>query len=339
MKTGPILNFLGILLMLLGGFMLLPIPWAWYYGEEQAVHFVFSALITVSIGFLLWKFSSAKAGIQVREGFAIVSLGWLAIAAFGALPFLLTGAIPSVSNAVFESMSGFTTTGASILSDVEALPKCVLFWRSFTHWLGGMGIIVFSLAILPILGVGGMQLYRTEVAGPTKDKLTPRISQTAQLLWGIYVLLSALETVLLWLGGMNLFDALCHTFGTVATGGFSTRNASINAYENPWIHWVIIVFMFLSGTSFALHYRALAGKPILYWRSAEFRFYAGAILIAILFVMASSWSNFASGEAKLRDAVFVVVSQATCTGFCTADYERWSLLAMLILIIMMFFGG
>lgn len=319
--------------------MLLPIAWAVYYHEAEFVHFALSAAITSILGFLLWKFSDPEPGVQIREGFAIVAFGWIAIILFGALPFLITGSIPTVTDAVFESTSGFTTTGASILEDVEALPKSVLFWRSFTHWLGGGGIIVFTLAILPILGIGGMQLYKAETPGPTKDKLTPRIQQTAKLLWGIYIFLTAAETVLLLLCGMNLFDALCHTFGTVATGGFSTRNVSIAAFDNPWIHWIIIVFMFLAGTSFALHYRALIGRPLLYLREPEFRFYGGAILTGIILIVLSSLPEFHATGKTLRDAVFVAVSQGTCTGFTTVDYERWHPLAILILIILMFMGG
>ncbi|HDH58162.1 MAG TPA: TrkH family potassium uptake protein, partial [Bacteroidetes bacterium] len=183
--------------------MLISAAWAIYYKEDELFYFAISAAITTFAGYLLWKFSDPSPGIQIREGFAVVSLGWISMALFGALPFLISGAIPSPTDAIFEAMSGFTTTGASILTDIEAQPKCVLFWRSFTHWLGGMGIIVFSLAILPILGIGGMQLYKAEAPGPTKDKLTPRIRQTAKLLWGVYVLLSAAETGLLMLCGMD----------------------------------------------------------------------------------------------------------------------------------------
>jgi trk system potassium uptake protein TrkH len=236
-------------------------------------------------------------------------------------------------------MSGFTTTGASILTNIEALPRSVLFWRSFTHWSGGMGIIVFSLAILPVLGIGGMQLFKAEAPGPTKDKLTPRIRQTAKLLWGVYVLLSALETGLLMLCGMDLFDALCHTFGTMATGGFSTRSASIAAFENPWVHWIIIVFMIMAGTNFALHYRALTGKPILYLKDPEFRFFAKILLLAAAVIIISSWTRFNPLGHTIRDTLFQVVSLCTTTGYVTANYEAWHPLAVLILILLMFMGG
>ncbi len=339
MKKGPVINFLGALLIFLGAFMMLSAAWALYFHESQMIHFAISAVITSGVGFILWKFSDAGKGIQIREGFAIVTLGWAAMGLFGALPFIITGAIPSPTNAIFESMSGFSTTGASILTDIESLPKSVLFWRSFTHWLGGMGIIVFSLAILPVLGIGGMQLFKAEAPGPTKDKLTPRIRQTAKLLWGVYVLLSLSETVLLMICGMDLFEALCHTFGTMATGGFSTRNASIAAYDSSCIHWVIIVFMFLAGTNFALHYRALSGKPLLYFKDSEFRFYAGVIVTAVVVVFLFSLGRFENPMIGFRDSVFQVVSLCTTTGYVTANYVTWHPLAILILIILMFMGG
>ncbi|RJP79765.1 MAG: TrkH family potassium uptake protein [Candidatus Zixiibacteriota bacterium] len=319
--------------------MLLPLVWVWYYQEDLWPRYVLAAAVTVLSGLLLRKAGKGDNVVQVREGFAIVTLGWTAMAIFGALPFLFTGAIPSVSNAVFESMSGFTTTGASILTDIEALPKSVLFWRSFTHWVGGMGIIIFSLAILPILGIGGMQLYKAEAPGPTKDKLTPRVRQTAALLWGVYVLFSALETGLLMLAGMDLFDALCHTFGTMATGGFSTRNASIAAYDNPWIHWIIIIFMVLAGINFALHYRALTGRVLVYPRDPEFRFYLAMMVAGTVLLSASSWRHFGSLEQGLRDSIFQVVSITTTTGYITADYEQWHPLAVIVLVLLMFMGG
>lgn len=324
---------------MLGVCMLLPIPWSIYYQEHYHFHFLFSALSTSLIGVVLWRFSDSRPGVQIREGFAVVVFGWVTIILFGSLPFMITGTIPGFTDAVFESTSGFTTTGASILQEVESLPKCILFWRSFTHWLGGMSIIVFSIAIMPILGIGGMQLYRVEAPGPVKDKLTPRIQQTARLLWAIYAVLTISETLLLLISGMSLFDALCHSFGTVATGGFSTRNNSIEAFSNPWVHWIIIVFMFLAGTNFALHYRALIGKPQVYLRDPQFRFYAGAILIGIVLVIISSWLRFRITGDTVRDAIFVVLSQSTCTGYTTADYERWHPEAILILIILMFMGG
>jgi trk system potassium uptake protein TrkH len=274
-----------------------------------------------------------------REGMAIVALGWLAAGLFGALPFAFSG-ILSPTDAVFESISGFTTTGASILTDVESLPKGLLMWRSLTHWLGGMGIIVLSLAILPFLGVGGMQLYKAEVPGPTPDKLKPRIKDTAMLLWQVYVLLSVAQTVLLLFGGMSFFDAVCHTFGTVATGGFSTKNTSIAAFDSVYVDSVIILFMFLAGTNFTLHFRLLRGDVVTLFRNPEFRFYAGIIVLFTAVTTACVWDyNVDSLGHALRLAAFQVVSICTTTGYATADYELWLPLPQALLFFLMFLGG
>ena len=237
-------------------------------------------------------------------------------------------------------MSGFTTTGATILTDIEAMPHGLLFWRSLTHWLGGMGIIVLSLAVLPFLGVGGMQLFKAEVPGPVADKLTPRITETAKILWGVYMLLSAVEAVLLLLGGMTLFDALCHTFGTMATGGYSTRNASVGAYDSPYIDYVIVLFMFLAGANFSLHYRFLRGQWYIYRRDREFLVYLGIVLVATLLIGGDLILNQNNSIADaIRYALFQVVSIQTTTGYGTADYEQWAPSSQYILWLLMFIGG
>ena len=320
--------------------MLAPIGWSLYYHESDLRAFLISGAFTLTLGFIVWIFTGKKEEIGARDGFAIVTIGWVTVAFFGALPAYISGAIPSFTDAFFESMSGFTTTGASILTNIESLPHGILFWRSMTHWLGGMGIIVMSLAILPLLGVGGMQLFKAEVPGPVADKLTPRIKQTAEILWGVYLLLSALETILLMFGGMNLFEALCHTFGTMATGGFSTRNASIGAYNSGYIEWVIIVFMLLAGCNFALHFRALKGDFKTYFKDEEFRFYIGVMVLAaiilIIFNHAWMWDNF---NDRFRHTVFNVVSISTTTGYGTHDYETWSSTGHVVLLALMFVGG
>jgi trk system potassium uptake protein TrkH len=297
-------------------------------------------LITVAVGFLMWRLTPGSRELQAREGFAVVTFGWILLACFGALPFVFCHLRVPFTDAFFETMSGFTTTGATILSDVEALPRGVLFWRSLTHWLGGMGIIVLSLAILPMLGVGGMQLFKAEVPGPSVDKLQPRIQDTAKILWGVYVLLSALETILLLFGGMSVFDALCHTFGTMATGGFSTKNAGIGYFNSPYVEYIITFFMVLAGTNFALHYHALRGRFIYYVRSSEFLFYLGIIFfftitigITLVIMMPGDY------EVAFRRAVFQVVSILTTTGFHSADYELWSVFAQHSLVFLMFVGG
>lgn len=245
------------------------IPFSLYYGDNDVVPILLSSGISIIFGFGTWlTLKKVNQELGVREGFLIATSGWIAISLFGTLPYLLTGSITSFTNAFFETISGFTTTGASILTDVEKLPHGVLFWRSMTHWIGGMGIIVLSLAILPLLGIAGMQLYKAEAAGPTKDKLAPRIAETARLLWGVYVLLTFTEVTLLLFGGMSLFDALCHSFGTIATGGFSTKNESIAFYNSPFIDYVMGTFMFLSAVNFSLHFVALKGDLLNYFRNS-----------------------------------------------------------------------
>ena len=246
--------------------------------------FLASAAITAAAGYLLRRYTKPGSDLRVKDGFAIVTFGWLAACLFGALPFLLSRSIPNPTDALFETISGFTTTGATILIDIEVLPPAILLYRDFTHWLGGMGIIVLSVAILPFLGVGGMQLFRAEVPGPAADRLTPRITQTAKILWGVYVLISAVEVVLLLLGGMSLFDAFAHTFGTMGTGGFSTLNRSIGGFESAYIDYVIIIFMFIAGSSFALHYRFLRGDWRAHIRDYEFRWYASVMAVAFVII-------------------------------------------------------
>lgn len=327
--------------MFLSGFMLVPVGFSIYYGDDDVIPILISAAITLAAGLLLhfiFRFDGEE--LRLKDSFAIVSLGWIFAALFGALPFFISGHIPCFTDAFFESMSGFTTTGATILTDIEALPHGVLFWRSLTHWIGGMGIIVLSLAILPLLKVGGMQLYKAEIPGPVPDKLAPRIQQTAKLLWGVYILLSLSETGLFLLGGMNLFDSLCHTFGTMATGGFSTKNASIAHFGSSYFHLIIIIFMFLAGTNFSLHYHGLRGRVSSYWKSEEFRAYLSFILVAFgimttinLLSLSSKW------PATIKHSAFQVVSIITTTGFTTADFGEWHPAAQIILLFLMFFGG
>jgi trk system potassium uptake protein TrkH len=285
-------------------------------------------------------FRSERKEIGHREGFAIVGLGWMVVCLLGALPYLFAGTFSSVVNACFESTSGFTTTGATVVQNIEVLPKGILFWRSLTHWLGGMGIILLSMAILPMLGVGGMQLYRAEVPGPVPDRLKPRIRETAKTLWMVYVLISLLEVVFLLIGGMSWFDSVCHTFGTMATGGFSTQNASIGHYESAYIEGVITVFMIAAGANFALHYQLLQGNPRRYFQDREFRFYLFAILMTTAGVaVLLRTGTYEAWAASVRYAVFQVSSILTTTGYTTADYERWPLVVQYILFALMFFGG
>jgi trk system potassium uptake protein TrkH len=331
---------LGFIVLCVGLFMAAPALFAWFYGGGDLGAILISAGLTVAAGAVMVLVFRPKEELRVRDSFAVVALGWLLASAFGALPFHISGALPSFADAFFESMSGFTTTGATILARVEDLPHGLLFWRSLTHWLGGMGIIILSLAILPMIGVGGTQLYKVEMPGPMPDKLAPRVRETAKTLWGVYVLLSAIETALLLAGGLNLHEALCQTFGTMATGGFSTRTASIAGFHSVFVEAVVIVFMLLAGTNFTLHFYSLKGKPSSYWKSEEFRFYLGivAVFSALLAVNNVIAGTYRAGEA-VRHSIFQTVSITTTTGFTTADFGSWSSTGQLILLFLMFVGG
>lgn len=335
-----VLNILFALLLFLCVSLIIPALVAFFYNEGDFWAFVITIISTLIIGIPGYFITRDRSEMHLKEGFLIVSIGWILFALIGALPFKISGFIPSYTDAFFETMSGFTTTGASILGDIEALPHGLLFWRSFTHWLGGMGIILLSLAILPLLGIGGMQLFKAEVPGPTPDKLTPRIKHTAELLWGVYVFVSLVEAVLLKVAGMDWFDAFCHTFGTMATGGFSTKNASIGHYNSALIDYIIITFMIISGMNFALHYRALRGKLLIYFKDREAIFFIIVILIAVsiisIDVFQISGNDFFDA---LQKSSFQVVSILTTTGYGTADYEQWSASSQIILFILMFMGG
>ena len=340
MNTGIIGRVLGFILLFVGMFMALPALFAWHYGGGDLVPILISSALTVAIGGSLILLFRARGELMLRDSFAVVTLGWLIISALGALPFVISGHIPSYSDAFFESMSGFTTTGASILVRVEDLPRGLLFWRSLTHWLGGMGIIVLSLAILPMTGIGGTQLYKAEIPGPTPDKITPRIRQTAKTLWKVYLLLTLLETLLLLIGGLDLHEALCQSFGSMATGGFSTRTASIAGFGSVFVEAVVIVFMFLAGMNFTLHYHFLKGKTSAFWQSEEFRLYLGIIAVFTLLLTAD---NLLAGTMRaggaLRHSIFQVVSITTTTGFSTSDFGLWPATARFVLLFLMFIGG
>jgi len=340
MRYGIVLRILGHLLIFLSFAMATSLPWSFYYGEDDWQYILLSSLISLAFGALSLIKPKQQEDLRPKEGFAIVAFAWIVYAMFGALPFYLSGYIPSYTDAFFETMSGFTTTGATILTDIEKLPYGLLFWRSLTHWLGGMGIIVLTLAILPFLGVGGMQLFKAESPGPVVDKLSPRITETAKILWLVYVLISAIEVVLLLLGGMNLFDSLCHTFGTMATGGFSTKNASIGFYNSRYFDYVITIFMIVAGANFSLHYRLLKGNFRDVFKSEEFKFYLGIILASTLVI---GYQNYVlvyyDFTETFRYTVFQVSSIMTTTGFVTADYEQWTSNSQLILLLLMFIGG
>jgi len=336
-----IFNFIGFMLILNGIFMIPGVFFSLYYGDNDIWVLLGTGIGTSLTGFgLYWFTRGGSDEIKKRDGYIVVSAGWIVMSLFGALPFVFHGSIPSYTDAFFETMSGFTTTGASILNDIESMPHGLLFWRSVTQWLGGMGMIVLSLAILPVLGIGGMQLFVAEVPGPTKDKIHPRIRETAKRLWGIYVIFTALETALLMFGGMTLFDALCHSFTTMATGGFSTKQASVAYYQSPFIDYVIIVFMFLAGVNFSLHYHYLHKNFDAVLKNDEFKFYFRlTVIITILVTIPLVLSEYAGVEKSFRDSLFQVVSLITTTGYVTADYEAWGSFFQVLFFLLLFVGG
>ena len=342
MRWPFILRTIGVLIFFFGLTMIFPLTVGFYYRDQSLIALLLSMGITVIAGLILYLiFRKAQAEvISQREGMAIVAVGWAAVGLFGALPFYLGDGCFTFVDAVFESVSGFTTTGASVLTNIEAVSKGLLFWRSFIQWLGGMGIIVLSVAILPFLGVGGMQLYKAEVPTPVPDKLKPRIRDTAMILWKVYALISIAQVIFLMVGGMTLYDALCHTFTTMPTGGFSTKNASVAHFDSVYFDVVIIFFMLLAGINFSLHYQMLRGKTLAFWQDSECRFFLGAV---VLLTLAVSFNVFGTiyqsiGEA-VRYGAFQVVSIVTTTGYVTADYEKWPAMSQLILLLCMFLGA
>lgn len=341
LKFKPVVKIIGVLLMIEGLFMCSAIPFSLYYGGKDFMPIIISVLITFFTGLSLWFIirKYRQQDIGRREGYLIVSIIWVIMSVFGALPFYLSGYIPHFTDAYFETISGFTTTGASILTDIEALPKGLLFWRSLTHWIGGMGIIVLSIAILPFLGFGGQQMFWAEVPGPDKEKLTPRISVTARRLWGIYLIMTIALIVLLMFGKMPFYDAVCHAFGAVSSGGFSPKNTSIALYS-PYIQYVIVLFMFLAGTNYTLFYIAMKGNFKKAFAGIEFKTYLGIILIPTLIIAAALFvKNSYSIEAAFRSSLFQVTSIVSCTGYATDDYMLWPGFAWFIIFLLMFSGG
>ena len=342
MNYRTVLRLVGVLVVFVGLSMSFSLFWSLYLGASDVRAILLSMGICVASGGTLFVLGlGSRAPLLRREGMAVVGLGWLLAALFGALPFHLSGATASFVDAYFEAMSGFTTTGSTILTDIEVLPRGVLFWRSFTHWLGGMGIVVLFVAILPHLRAGGKQLFKSEVPGPTAEVIRPRVSETASLLWKLYVGISAVEVLLLYLQGMALYEAMCHTFGTMATGGFSTKNASIGHYGSPAIDATVIVFMILAGTNFGLYFHLIRGDWRAIPRDPEWRSFISFIGVSVVLVTGSLLLNrfYGSVGESLRYASFQVVSMVTTTGYGTADFDVWPPLCKLILVTLMFVGG
>lgn len=333
--------FLGLLIMLNGFFMLTCLPISYYFGEGDEIPILVSSIIALGSGLAAWLYcrDSTDKELKKRDGYLVVTLGWLSMSLFGSLPYILSGSIPEYTNAFFETASGYTTTGATILTDIEIMPKGILFWRSLTQWIGGMGIIVLTVAILPMLGIGGMQLFVAEAPGITPDKIQPRIKETAKRLWLIYIGFTIVEAVLLMLAGMDFYDAANHSLTTMATGGFSTKNASI-AHFGPLIQYIIIVFMILAGTNFTLSYFAFKGKFNKVIGNEEFRNYLKLnIILAIIIGLVIFGVTGTAFEKSFRDALFQVISIITTTGYVTADYTSWSPFITIIFFILLFSGG
>lgn len=332
----------GVFIFFVGIAHILPLICSLIYMDGCFLKLLYSMLLSFIIGASLrYGFKrKTKRPVSPREGMAMVTLGWIAVAFFGAFPFLFTGSAPTLGSAFFESISGFTTTGASILTNIEATPKSVLFWRSFIQWIGGMGIVLFSIAILPFIGVGGMELYKAEVPSPAPDKLKPRLQETAKLLWWVYSIISILLFLALKAGGMSVFDSICHTFTTMPTGGFSPKNLSIAHYDSAYIDVVIIIFMILAGLNFSLHFQFLRGKKLSVFKDSEARFFLISIAAMSLMVTFNIWGDVYDGFFEsLRYASFQIVSIVTTTGFATADYELWPGMSQIIIFLCMFLGA
>ncbi|MCK0123615.1 TrkH family potassium uptake protein [Gelidibacter sp. F2691] len=349
-----IFHFFGLLLLFNGGFMLLSTLISLIYDDGVTLKLFISGMAVLLMGaFLMLITKDHRKEMNKREGYMVVTFGWIVMAISGALPYMVTGVIPSFTSAIFETMSGYTTTGATIINDIEVVPKGVLFWRSTTHWIGGMGIIVLAIAILPLLGIGGMQLFAAEAPGPSADKLHPRITDTAKRLWLIYFGYTAAETILLKVAGMSFFDAINHAMSTISTGGFSTKNTSVAHWnDQPIIQYIIIIFMFLAGTNFVLSYYAFKGNVQKALKDEELRWYfkfiASFTLIAALTIYFKADLSLSSidhpmvwgrAESAVRHALFQVLSVITTTGFITADYTLWTPLLIVFFFGMMFLGG
>ncbi len=342
MNYSLVIRIFAVLSCTLALLLLIPAIVALCYGETAELQVFVKVALSVGLVGLVVLFlgKNAHFSLSSHDGFLVVSLAWVFMAGVGAVPFVLSGTIPSYTDAFFETMSGFTTTGATILTEIEILPRSILFWRSFTHWIGGMGIIVLTVAILPLLGFKGLQLVRAEAPGPSVDKLTPKITQTAKILWMLYVGLSAMETILLLFAGMDLFDALTHTFGTMATGGFSPRNASVAAYDSAFVDGIITLFMMLAGMNFVLFYSFITGRWTTLRRNTEMKVYWGIFAAATLIATIVLQSRFYQGFGEsLRFASFQVASILTTTGYATADYMLWPATASAVLLLLMFVGG
>ncbi|MDD4494172.1 MAG: TrkH family potassium uptake protein [Eubacteriales bacterium] len=335
-----VVKVLGYLLIIESFLMLPPLLISLYYAQDDTFAFIITIVMLAILGFLLTSVKAPGRSIKTREGLSIVTLGWLLTSFFGCLPFVFSGYIPSIVDAMFESISGFTTTGATILSDVEALPNGLLFWRSFTHWIGGMGILVFTVALLPALGVGGFQIFKAESPGPTTDKISPKIKNTAKALYISYIVMTVVEIILLMFGGMSFLDSCIHTFGTVGTGGFSSKNLSVGYYDSTYIHVVMGVFMVLASSNFGLYYLLYKRRFKEVAKNEELKFFLGVVATStILIALNLLMTTYKSVGLSIRDSFFQVTSIISTSGFSTVNFDLWPTFSKAILFLLMFFGG
>ena len=335
-----ILKVLGYILIIIALGMVPPILISLFNTQSDLLPFIISALITGITGSILSKIEINKTKIKAKEGLAIVTLGWIFASIFGALPFYISGSVPSYIDALFETVSGFTTTGATIINDIEVLPMGILFWRSFTHWIGGMGILVVAVAVLPMMGAGGFHVFKAESPGPIADKIVPRIKDTAKILYATYLIITLFEFVLLMIGGMSPFESIIHTFGTLGTGGFSTRNGSVGAFNSSYIFIVISIFMIMSGTNFSLYYDCYKGKWKEVLKNSELRFYLGIIVVSVTAITIDMNIHlYHNLFESFKHSLFQVSSLMTTTGYTTFDYEQWTAFSKSILFMLMFVGG
>ena len=340
MNYKMVLKVLGNVLLFESILLLIPLGIALAYGDGDSFSFLITIILMMPIALLLRRIEVKEKGIYAKEGFLTVGLTWIVIAAFGALPFVISGAMPSFIDAFFETVSGFTTTGATILTEIESLPKGILFWRSFTHWIGGMGFLIFILALAPSLGSNTIYLLRAESPGPNPGKIVPKISETAKILYIIYFILTIIQTILLMASGLSAYDAIIHALGTAGTGGFSNMNTSVAAFASPSVEWIITIFMILFGINFALYFQVIRGNIKNFFKSEELKYYLLMIFISIIFITVNILDfNNGNLNESIRQSSFQVASIITTTGYATVDFNLWPTLSKMIIMMLMIAGA
>lgn len=339
MNYGMVLRVIGNLIVFEAFSMVAALAVSFYYKSTDVYAFVNTIMIMLIVGYPLSKVRIKNKIMKHKEAISIVTFGWFVVSAFGALPFMFTGALPSFTDAFFETVSGLTTTGASVITDIEILPKGLLFWRSFLHWTGGMGILVLTLAIMPTIGVGAFQIFKAETPGPVADKLVPKMKDTARILYTVYLGITIIQIILLLAGGLDLYDAMVHTFGTVGTGGFSNYNTSVGHYQSQYVYFIIGFFMVASGVNFSLYYELYRGRVKSIFSNIEFRVYIGIVITATLLIFINILGRYESIPATLNQAFFQVSSIITTTGYATTDFDLWPDFSKGVLFLLMFVGA